>query len=611
MIGKRGVNISCKVKSERFKELNLLLLDQLKEKGYECTSTDAINLNMLNIIIGASDDVSYYLKENLPSDTIIVNLEEFYHDCKWSNSDYIKLLKIYKVWDYSSYNVNYLEKYHGIKAELLKISYCKSWDKITRKSENEKDIDVLFLGDLSLEHTLIKNEIEKHAEIKKSVFMSEIWGKERDDLISRSKIILNIHGCHIGIFESLKIMYLISNESFVITEKSLDDLDYKYLEGLVRVDFSELTNTVIKYLKNVDERNDLRVNMYEKIQKMGSKMPDLSINSELLKHDLSTFYDEKGKIIRHKDLEREEQLDAYKFIPSDSVVLELGSRYGLVSSIIRRILSNAGNHVAVEPDKNVIEVFKKNMSESGTDVKIFNGTISKNPVCITYNGYSSHTNNKKGDDNVKICSLLELEKSYGLKFDVLVADCEGFIGQFVEENDMSQFKVIILEKDQCHMCDYDKVENSLSSVGFLRISNHFKEVYRCVYINMNNLPFKILNYKVGHGCLGLFGKLGYLSKYGGNDESEVIYKTKNVGSLSVHAPSQVCVNFEKDMMISGYCSPTGVLCPKMVFKCDSVIIGEVTESGSQTNWVKITAGEHLLDVSASNLGWAHSVWLYK
>ena len=42
----------------------------------------------------------------------------------------------------------------------------------------------------------------------------------------------------------------------------------------------------------------------------------------------------KGQLINHKIEERTEQEQAFKYIYPDDVVLELGGRYGTVSSII-------------------------------------------------------------------------------------------------------------------------------------------------------------------------------------------------------------------------------------------------------------------------------------
>lgn len=331
------------------------------------------------------------------------------------------------------------------------------------------------------------------------------------------------------------------------------------------------------------------------------------MSSELLNHDNSTFYDEHNNIIPHQNLEREEQLDVFTFLNKDSNVLELGARYGTVSCLINRILTNKENHVAVEPDTTVIEALTKNRDNQGCKFHIFNGIVSKKPVSLIPFGYSSMTIPSESESDVPIISLNQLQEKHSLKFDVIVADCEGCMCQFVEENDMSQFKSIFLEKDQCHMCDYEKVEAHLSSLGFLRIHNHLNIVFRSVYINMNFLPFNILSYEVSHGTIGVFGKLGYTSE----NISDVIIDEQNIYPLSAHAPSKILINTKVPFQIRGYCSTTSQQCPKLSFKCNDNFLGYVTKSGNGTGYFELNPGKYELTVETSTLHWAHSVWIFK
>jgi FkbM family methyltransferase len=334
------------------------------------------------------------------------------------------------------------------------------------------------------------------------------------------------------------------------------------------------------------------------------------MSSELSVHDKSIFYDEDGNIIPHLYHEREEQLDVYMFLNRDSTVLELGARNGTVSCLINRILINKENHVAVDPDKSVINSLIKNRDDQGCKFHVFNGAVSKQPLkfkaAYGIERYGSSTvivNNEKEVDVISM-SMQELEEKYSIKFDVLVADCEGCMCQFVQENNMSQFKMILLEKDQCHTCNYDIVENYLSNLGFLRIRNELNIVFRSVYINMNFLPFKILSYKVSRGTIGVFGKLGYIS------EENVNVGIDQSHTLSAHAPSKVLIEAKKFFQIQGYCSLTAEECPELTFKCDGNIVGIINEPGKKTACYEIQPGKHELTVGTDDLSWSHSVWIF-
>jgi hypothetical protein len=50
------------------------------------------------------------------------------------------------------------------------------------------------------------------------------------------------------------------------------------------------------------------------------------------------FYNEKDEIIDHKIFEIDEQYQSYQYIEPNDIVLELGGRYGTVSTVITPFL---------------------------------------------------------------------------------------------------------------------------------------------------------------------------------------------------------------------------------------------------------------------------------
>jgi FkbM family methyltransferase len=329
--------------------------------------------------------------------------------------------------------------------------------------------------------------------------------------------------------------------------------------------------------------------------------------STLEDHDNFIFYDENDNVIQHKNLEREEQLDAYIFLPADSTVLEFGARYGTVSSLINRVLKDPTKHVAVEPDTRVISALTKNRDNSGCKYKIFNGAVSRKNLNFVDIAYGSSTIKTEDVGNTNIITLEELQTKYSLKFDVIVADCEGCICSFVEENDISQFKLILLEKDQPCLCDYEKLESILNKMGFICIRNVWNIVYRSVYINMNFLPFRILSHSVNHGNIGIFGKLGYISE----NITDVIIDNSKFNTFSLHAPSILTIETQKEMLIRGYASPTAKYCPILTFQCDNSQVGVINTSGSKTNSYRLLPGKHELIINTTTPAWAHSIWLFE
>lgn len=182
------------------------------------------------------------------------------------------------------------------------------------------------------------------------------------------------------------------------------------------------------------------------------------------------YIDENYNIINHHAIESIEQKQAWEFVPEDGTVLELGARYGTVSCIINFKLKDKVRQVSVEPDLRVLSALYKNKELHQCQFLIFNGIISNVNMKLCQdnnNGYGNFCT-KTDESFITKISLDELIKQTGLNFDVLVADCEGFLEQFFDENlnYINQFRVIMFERDYPHRCNYGKIENYLISLGF-------------------------------------------------------------------------------------------------------------------------------------------------
>ena len=193
------------------------------------------------------------------------------------------------------------------------------------------------------------------------------------------------------------------------------------------------------------------------------------------------FKDENGAIIQNWCLEKTEQDQAEKYITDKSVVLELGARYGTVSCIINKKIAVTTNQVSVEPDTRVHEVLENNMRENGCNFHIVKGIVSKSSCHLDKldTGYGtisvSDTNG-----SVPHFTLEEIEANYNLKFNTLVADCEGFLEQFFDENPhmYQQLDLILFECDYPERCNYKKIIMNLFDNSFERLENGFHQVWR-------------------------------------------------------------------------------------------------------------------------------------
>jgi len=193
-----------------------------------------------------------------------------------------------------------------------------------------------------------------------------------------------------------------------------------------------------------------------------------------------TFVNAEGNPV-DINFEKEEQTLVRKYVPRNATVLELGARYGTVSCVISEVLADPTRHVAVDPDSSIIGALEKNRDANGGKFHIFNGVVSnKKYELVRHNKpyefieYSTSTvENSEGSLNT--ASLQEIQDRYSLKFDCIVADCEGFVCDFFDENIwfLDQVKTIIFEKDgspwEFFKERYDHLEKLFIEKGFQRV----------------------------------------------------------------------------------------------------------------------------------------------
>jgi len=190
--------------------------------------------------------------------------------------------------------------------------------------------------------------------------------------------------------------------------------------------------------------------------------------------------DENNKTIDINRFEKHEQDLAKKYINKNDIVLELGARYGSVSCIINSKLNCKTNQVVVEPDKRVWETLERNRTANNCDFHIIKGFISKKKLDLT-NLNCNYGTTSIENENTQISSftLEEIMKTYDLNFNVLVADCEGFLEGFFDENPdfYNNLRLIIFEADYPNKCNYKKIEQNLINKGFKNILKGYQNVW--------------------------------------------------------------------------------------------------------------------------------------
>lgn len=182
--------------------------------------------------------------------------------------------------------------------------------------------------------------------------------------------------------------------------------------------------------------------------------------------------DQNDNYVNTQTVERLEQELAKHYIKGNNVVLELGARYGSVSCTINSLLNNKKNQVSVEPDARVWEALRKNKIRNNCDFHVVKGFISNKKLDLInkdvyLGGYGASFVEDK-ESSIPSYSLDEIRKKYNLNFDALVADCEGFLEEFLDENPdlYDTIKIFIFEEDYPEKCNYQKIFDKLKEKNF-------------------------------------------------------------------------------------------------------------------------------------------------
>ena len=150
----------------------------------------------------------------VPPETIVYNLEQIGKSSSWCSPSYLNLLRRHDVWDYSARNIASLSSL-GIKGLThVPVGYVPELTRIGPSTV--EDIDVLFYGSMNDRRASVIAQLRAMGLNAQAVF--GVYGPARDKLISRAKVVLNLHYYDTSIFELVRVSYLLANHKAVVAE---------------------------------------------------------------------------------------------------------------------------------------------------------------------------------------------------------------------------------------------------------------------------------------------------------------------------------------------------------------------------------------------------------
>ncbi len=188
----------------------------------------------------------------LPSDAILYNLEQITPASQLPPSRLWRH-RHWTIWDFSPRNIGRWADL-GIGAAHLPIGWHPGLERVT--AAERQDIDVLFLG-IANHRRLAALERMRQSGLAVAAPVG-VFGAERDGLIARAKVIVNIHYYPTSLLETLRLMYLLANRCAVVSERAVNSEIPPEYEGVVRwAPFERLAEACRELVADNGERSAL------------------------------------------------------------------------------------------------------------------------------------------------------------------------------------------------------------------------------------------------------------------------------------------------------------------------------------------------------------------
>jgi hypothetical protein len=186
----------------------------LEQLGHEVTySLNGYQPSSTNIVFGAHMLPLEVLKQ-LPADTIVYNFEQG----RGLERDQVRpevffIARAFSIWDYSAANVDLWKLLGNESPKLVPVGYAPTLSRIPKPQD--QDIEIFIYGTAGQKRLNAFYQLSQEG--YRVVFVSGLYGRERDALIARSKLVLNVnYNDRSRIFEVVRVSYLLANRKAVV-----------------------------------------------------------------------------------------------------------------------------------------------------------------------------------------------------------------------------------------------------------------------------------------------------------------------------------------------------------------------------------------------------------
>ena len=254
------------IHSNVFHEIEAAVYFTLQKMGHEVSnSINDFNPNARNIVFGMHHCPVDVVRHDIPKDTIVYSLEQMRDqpEClRWCRK-----YRGLEVWDYSKRNVDVLQKAGVENIKHVQIGYVPEISYFERNKPEERDIDILAYMSPSPRRLQIMNQFAEDKNIN-FVAVQSTYGDDRDELIKRAKLVINLHNHDNQIFEIIRVSHLIQNKVPVLTERNATTDFPDYMEGTVNAapyeKFVEAAYELLKDPEQLDKQAEEGLEIFKK-----------------------------------------------------------------------------------------------------------------------------------------------------------------------------------------------------------------------------------------------------------------------------------------------------------------------------------------------------------
>jgi hypothetical protein len=229
------------------------------DSGENEVGAGAVNIFFMAHVMGERDAA------RLPPNSIIYNFEQVGGGINLLTSAFRAAIARHRVWDYSPRNMERLAPLiEHQRRQVVPVGYVPALSRIPRAAI--QDIDVLFYGAVNARRRDILVALQEAGLRVHAPF--GVYGAERDALIARAKIILNIHAHPTKVLEMVRISYLLANRKAVVTEMDPEtEAEPDIAKAVTGVPYDRLVAECRRLVADADERQDLEDRGYAIFQK--------------------------------------------------------------------------------------------------------------------------------------------------------------------------------------------------------------------------------------------------------------------------------------------------------------------------------------------------------